>query len=193
MMWAAVGLRSIMAMIALYESALYIFVFLWTPALESRAEAAGITSIPHGIIFSLFMVRLFGHPRLRRARRQPFSRVLVPRAAGRTQTCKMAGSQVFTLVLKGPTHAAHVLAFTFVLSALCFSVPLLSQSYYATLVAFSVYECGLGLYWPAIAILRADLVRAVGSRLRLKRHLFLEKSQAVFHVSRITAHAIPDT
>lgn len=69
MMWAAVGLRSIMAMIALYESALYIFVFLWTPALESRAEVAGIPSIPHGIIFSLFMVRLsppislvFGHP-----------------------------------------------------------------------------------------------------------------------------------
>jgi hypothetical protein len=70
----------------------------------------------------------------------------------------MAGSQVFTLVLKGPTHASHVLAFTFVLSALCFAVPLLSNSYYATLTAFSVYEAGLGLYWPAIAILRADLV-----------------------------------
>lgn len=53
---AAAGLKSIMAMIALYESALYIFVFLWTPALESRAEAVGIASIPHGIIFSLFMV-----------------------------------------------------------------------------------------------------------------------------------------
>lgn len=32
------------------------------------------------------------------------------------------------------------------------------HSYVATLVAFCVYEFGLGLYWPAIAILRANMV-----------------------------------
>jgi hypothetical protein len=109
----------------------------------------------------------------------------------------MAGSQLFTLVLKGPTHAAHVLAFTFVLSALCFSVPLLSQSYYATLVAFSVYECGLGLYWPAIAILRADLVRVDCRResFPLRGELAVESFRIPFRVGagRTTSRAISDT
>lgn len=115
----------------------------------------------------------------------------------------MAGSQVFTLVLKGPTHAAHVLAFTFVLSALCFSVPLLSQSYYATLVAFSVYELGLGLYWPAIAILRADLVRVGYHRESFKRGKASSDSRlfqgsfsvgtASGHLTCDTRHLIPDT
>jgi len=124
------GLRSMMVMIALYESALYIFVFLWTPVLEDRAgmPEEGQLHIPHGLIFSLFMC------------------------------CKMAGSQLFVLVLRYGVNAAHILCAVFIASVLCFMVPLLTSSYVATLLAFSVYELGLGLYWPAIAILRAELV-----------------------------------
>eukprot|EP00241_Pyramimonas_parkeae_P016194 CAMPEP_0114276252 /NCGR_PEP_ID=MMETSP0059-20121206/138_1 /TAXON_ID=36894 /ORGANISM="Pyramimonas parkeae, Strain CCMP726" /LENGTH=517 /DNA_ID=CAMNT_0001396239 /DNA_START=93 /DNA_END=1645 /DNA_ORIENTATION=- len=129
---AATGLRSVMAMIALYESALYVFVFLWTPVLEARAEVQGRASpsseIPHGLIFSLFMC------------------------------CKMAGSQVFVLVLGERLHAARILSGVFGLSVMCFAVPMVTSSYVATLVAFCVYEFGLGLYWPAIAILRANMV-----------------------------------
>ena len=32
------------------------------------------------------------------------------------------------------------------------------RSYVATLLAFCMYEFGLGMYWPAVAILRADLI-----------------------------------
>jgi hypothetical protein len=39
-------------------------------------------------------------------------------------------------------------------------VPLLTSSYLLTLLAFCCYELGLGLYWPAIAMLRAELVSA---------------------------------
>ena len=39
------------AMQALFEGAMYTFVFLWTPALSPKGE-----DIPHGMIFSCFMV-----------------------------------------------------------------------------------------------------------------------------------------
>jgi hypothetical protein len=39
------------AMQALFEASMYTFVFLWTPALSPKGE-----SIPHGMIFSCFMV-----------------------------------------------------------------------------------------------------------------------------------------
>jgi MFS transporter, MFS domain-containing protein family, molybdate-anion transporter len=37
-----------------FESAMYIFVFMWTPALEASADGA----LPHGLIFAIFMVCL---------------------------------------------------------------------------------------------------------------------------------------
>ena len=39
------------AMQALFEGAMYTFVFLWTPALSPNQE-----DIPHGFIFSTFML-----------------------------------------------------------------------------------------------------------------------------------------
>lgn len=39
------------AMQALFEGAMYTFVFLWTPALAPAGE-----KIPHGMIFACFMV-----------------------------------------------------------------------------------------------------------------------------------------
>jgi len=39
------------AMQALFEGAMYTFVFLWTPALSPQGE-----HIPHGMIFACFMV-----------------------------------------------------------------------------------------------------------------------------------------
>lgn len=39
------------AMQALFEGAMYTFVFLWTPALSPKGE-----HIPHGMIFACFMV-----------------------------------------------------------------------------------------------------------------------------------------
>lgn len=85
--------------------------------------------IPHGIIFSLFMC------------------------------CKMVGSQLFVLGLgEGRYYSEKCLCFVFAASVLCFLVPMFTDSYFGALLAFCMYECGLGLYWPAIAMLRADLV-----------------------------------
>lgn len=40
------------AMQSLFEGSMYTFVFLWTPALSPKGE-----HLPHGMIFSCFMVR----------------------------------------------------------------------------------------------------------------------------------------
>ena len=43
----------------------------------------------------------------------------------------------------------------FIGSALCLFVPLVSDSYEVVLLAFAGFESLLGIYWPAIAMLRA--------------------------------------
>ncbi|KAJ1629297.1 hypothetical protein T492DRAFT_593984 [Pavlovales sp. CCMP2436] len=138
---------------SLYEATLYAFVFLWTPALESRASlAAALASadvldvlgpseavtISHGKIFSLLML------------------------------CKAVGSRVFACGLghvsrdagRGlqRTFALRALKLTFATSAACLALPVLSQRYDTTLFAFCAFELMLGFYWPAVAILRTEFV-----------------------------------
>jgi len=39
-----------------FEAAMYLFVFLWTPVLQAASDEQGRGEIPHGVIFSTFMV-----------------------------------------------------------------------------------------------------------------------------------------
>lgn len=123
---------------SLYEATLYAFVFLWTPALQSRAaggaggRSAG-AQIAHGKIFSLLM--LF----------------------------KAAGSRVFATGLAGAqggqrAFALRALKLTFGVSAACLLVPVVSARYDVTLCAFCAFEMMLGFYWPAAAMLRSEFV-----------------------------------
>lgn len=41
-----------------FESAMYLMVFSWTPALQAASDASGKGEIPHGMIFSSFMVSI---------------------------------------------------------------------------------------------------------------------------------------
>ena len=66
----------------------------------------------------------------------------------------MVRSQAFremSLVLS----PAACLAIVFGGSMLALSVPLFTSSYEALLLAFCVFECLLGVYWPAIALVRS--------------------------------------
>ena len=137
---------------SLYEAALHVFVFVWTPALERRgpvSAAAGAmgghggnlgghgggrgggdgaaSAVPHGLVFSLFMA------------------------------CKMAGSQLYALI-GDRVPASVTLRFVFMGAAAAFLVPLLAESYAVALASFCAFEFGLGLYWPAMAVMRAELV-----------------------------------
>ena len=110
---------------SLYEAALYVFVFLWTPALERRSMLGGNgqPTMGHGLVFSIFMLS------------------------------KMAGSQAFH-ALSTCLSPAACLQVVFAGSALCLAAPLLTDSYERTLLAFCGFESLLGMYWPAIALLR---------------------------------------
>ena len=106
-----------------YEAALYVFVFLWTPALERRALLGGNGPVGHGLVFSIFMLS------------------------------KMAGSQAFH-ALSSRLSPASCLQIVFGGSAVCLSLPLLTDSYERTLLCFCGFESLLGIYWPSIALLR---------------------------------------
>lgn len=97
-----------------FESAMYLMVFSWTPALQAASDASGDGEIPHGMIFSSFMVSI------------------------------MIGSSLFTFLLKYQpvelfTRNAYVLAvICFAITAQSRSV----FQVYCALLAFEVI-CGV--------------------------------------------------
>ena len=140
MVLAEPALLSLGSMNSLYEAALHVFVFVWTPALERRCGRSALAGsgagaggpdpeVPHGLVFSLFMA------------------------------CKMAGSQLFALIGDRVPYD-RTLRLVFTGSAAAFAVPLLASpdGYGAALCSFCAFEFGLGLYWPAMAVARAELV-----------------------------------
>ena len=77
--------------------------------------------------------------------------------------CKMAGSQLYALI--GDRVPANVtLRFVFMGAAAAFLVPLLAESYAVALASFCAFEFSLGLYWPAMAVMRANWYRIISER-----------------------------
>lgn len=110
---------------ALFEGAMYTFVFLWTPTLEA---AAAPQPIPHGLIFAIFMMST------------------------------SLGARVF-VPLTSTRDAASVLPQLFLLSAMSLAIPALLPSPMAPiLLAFCVFECCVGVFWPLMMRLRAAFV-----------------------------------
>lgn len=110
---------------SLYEAALHLFVFVWTPILEQRSGEG--VQVPHGMIFSGFMV------------------------------CKMFGSQVFH-ILESRLLPERLLRIVLACSAVAFCSAVVFTHYWFTLGVFCVFEFGLGIYWPVMAVLRAKYV-----------------------------------
>ena len=134
---------------SLYEAALHVFVFIWTPALEKRKDADQTVSgfVPHGVVFSLFM------------------------------TCKMLGSMTYSILSSVQSKRPYVsgsgdnsnntsiaqtrksLRYVFLAAAISFFwTVVFKESYFVALFAFCAFEFGLGVYWPAMAVLRGELV-----------------------------------
>lgn len=106
-----------------FESAMYIFVFMWTPALEKSLAASSVTGIkvvlPHGVVFAIFMV------------------------------CMMLGSKAFEyLVARGP--AEDFGRWVFCLSSVVLSTPIFINNHLLQLLAFCVFEVCCGIYFPAV-------------------------------------------
>jgi MFS transporter, MFS domain-containing protein family, molybdate-anion transporter len=137
-----------------FEGSMYIFVFMWTPALEdslkatvfgskdgpativqqgdasSAATAAAqeeAASLPHGIIFALFMVAI------------------------------MIGSKLFESLIANRT-VEHFLRWVFVAASISLAIPIVTQNHNMQLLAFCVFEVCCGIYFPSAGTLRSKYI-----------------------------------
>lgn len=113
---------------SLFEGSMYIFVFMWTPALQEVATApTGKDSLPFGLIFSTFMV------------------------------CCMAGSSIFSIGIdyaKGESLGVVV----FAVAAVAMGTIALADNQQAKFVAMNLFECTVGMYWPIMGTLKGAIV-----------------------------------
>uniref|UniRef100_A0A7S1T7F7 Molybdate-anion transporter n=1 Tax=Compsopogon caeruleus TaxID=31354 RepID=A0A7S1T7F7_9RHOD len=111
-----------------FEGALYSFTFAWTPALQHLYGDEKIREIPHGTIFSTMMA------------------------------CMMSGGTIFGLLTNHHVSSQFVVLLVFGLSLLSFLASALFDSMWVSYFAFLIFEISCGLYFPAMASLRAPLI-----------------------------------
>ena len=113
---------------ATFESAMYVFVFLWTPELAAGGELP-----PEGLVFSAFMVAVMAGSRLARLGNDG-----APEGEGRGARRFAANALVAAVALAVP--------------AACPGSPR------RTLVAFLAFEVCVGTYYPTMAALKSTFV-----------------------------------
>ena len=127
---------------SLFEGSMYCFVFSWTPALSYGAD------IPHGMIFSCFMV-----------------------------SCMVGSALAGTLLQEGSPHRPEkYMQSVFMAAAGCLFVPVIVSrlgiadgdqvshddhiplATKLSLLAFCAFECLVGVFWPSMMSLRSRYV-----------------------------------
>lgn len=124
---------------ALFEGAMYTFVFLWTPALAPMNE-----DIPHGFIFSTFMVAC----------------MLGSAYAGRLLSEEYKPEKYMKNVfgIAAASMIIPVLA-PYLLGAMALGNPTgLTYSGFGQLLAFCVFEACVGMFWPSFMQMRSKYV-----------------------------------
>ena len=121
-----------------FEGTMYLFVFFWTPNLEaahsnpqtSSNQTAQAADLPLGIIFAAFM------------------------------SSTMLGSLVFNLLVSKYRFVSHsrILITAMVLASVTLLLPVFVKNKIITFCAFCLFEAGVGLYWPSVGYLKANIV-----------------------------------
>ena len=136
---------------ALFEGAMYTFVFLWTPALAPNGE-----SVPHGFVFALFMVacmagsafagRLLGGNGGGNAGKKPeqYMQAVFLAAAGALSVPVI----LHALGISGPTAPLPKGS----------PAPGISPAGRLLLLAFCAFEALVGVFWPSMMKMRAAYV-----------------------------------
>jgi MFS transporter, MFS domain-containing protein family, molybdate-anion transporter len=121
---------------AVFEGAMYTFVFLWTPALSPNGE-----HIPHGFIFALFMLASMAGSAI----------------AGHLLASNQHPEQYMQVVfLLG--SACMCVPVLFYMSGVDYSDPIPQGITWAgkmQLLSFCVFEVCIGLFWPSMMRMRA--------------------------------------
>jgi MFS family permease len=113
---------------ALFEGAMYTFVFLWTPALCEGLTKAEVAKVPYGLIFSTFMVMI------------------------------MVGSSFFSMAMKQYElemlpYAVHGFS-----AVCCLMTVLFLGFSYGVFISFVLFEMFCGVFFPTYGSLRAVYV-----------------------------------
>jgi MFS transporter, MFS domain-containing protein family, molybdate-anion transporter len=112
---------------ASFEGAMYTFIFVWTPALQSAHDLTPGTitpEIPHGTIFSTFMA------------------------------ATMIGSTLFEL-LERSFRVELIMRAVFVAGAVLFALTFVSSRIEVVYAAFVCFELLCGIYYPGMSTMRA--------------------------------------
>lgn len=114
----------------LFEGSMYLFVFFWAPTLISaHSRKAFDTSLPFGLIFSCFMCAV------------------------------MLGSIIFGSIKPENTRdAGNLMLSILALASHGLLIPVLQNCENVTFWAFAMFEMCVGLYFPTIGRLKADIV-----------------------------------
>eukprot|EP00730_Choanoeca_flexa_P019190 TRINITY_DN9366_c0_g1_i1.p1 TRINITY_DN9366_c0_g1~~TRINITY_DN9366_c0_g1_i1.p1 ORF type:complete len:450 (+),score=67.93 TRINITY_DN9366_c0_g1_i1:122-1471(+) len=109
---------------ACFESAMYTFVYLWTPSLDPDPEHHP----PLGFIFAGFMLAI------------------------------MIGSTIFRLLVQRETPIMETLRYSIMLGGGSLLLASLTTHRHVLLILFFAFECACGMFFPAMATMRGELV-----------------------------------
>jgi len=116
---------------SLFEGSMYIFVFMWTPAMTNLTKkelpAGSEVVLPFGLIFSTFMV------------------------------CCMAGSSMFSILIER-MKVEIIGCYIIVIATVAFAVMTLSDSSTVVFIAFNAFEICVGLYFPMMGTMKSCIV-----------------------------------
>ncbi len=115
---------------SLFEGSMYIFVFMWTPALTTLAKAEmgdDFEGLPFGVIFSTFMV------------------------------CCMAGSSIFSIAME-KMKPEQLAVIVFGVAAFAFLMVVYSGGATATFLAMNLFEMCVGMYFPSMGTMKGMIV-----------------------------------
>ena len=109
---------------------MYIFVFMWTPALTTLAKAEigdSFEGLPFGVIFSTFMV------------------------------CCMAGSSIFSIAME-KMKPEQLAVPVFGIATIAFGIIVLSKNATSTFLAMNLFEVCVGMYFPSMGTMKGMIV-----------------------------------
>jgi hypothetical protein len=115
---------------SLFEGSMYIFVFMWTPALTTLAKAEmgdKFEGLPFGVIFSTFMV------------------------------CCMAGSSIFSIAME-KMKPEQLAVIVFGVAAFAFLMIVYSGGATMTFLAMNLFEMCVGMYFPSMGTMKGMIV-----------------------------------
>jgi len=116
---------------SLFEGSMYIFVFMWTPAMTNLSKKelppGSEVVLPFGLIFSTFMV------------------------------CCMAGSSMFSILIER-MKVETIGCFVISIATVAFAIMTLSDSATVVFIAFNAFEICVGLYFPMMGTMKSTIV-----------------------------------